>query len=106
MKLHPWRPPPPSPPHTSNPHKALVLQKADHKVADRVGVSQAHLLKLVQNGQRRHVTDSDLEKERICRRFFMALMLNDVIQEVSGEVDSSHCSIQICLVLNDDNNST
>ncbi len=51
-------------------------------MAELVGVSQAYLLKLVQSGQRRHVSESDGEKERICKRFFMALMLNDVIQEV------------------------
>ncbi len=53
-------------------------------MAELVGVSQAYLLKLVQSGQRRHVSESDAEKERICKRFFMALMLNDVIQEVTS----------------------
>ena len=62
----------------------LVLQKADRKVAERVGVNQAHLLKLVQSGQRRNMSEADMEKERICKRFFMALMLNDIIQEVCG----------------------
>jgi len=56
----------------------------DAQGAELVGVSQAYLLKLVQSGQRRHVSESDGEKERICKRFFMALMLNDVIQEVSS----------------------
>ena len=58
------------------------LQKADRRVAELVGVNQAHLQKLVQSGPRRNVSEADLEKERICKRFFMALMLNDVIQEV------------------------
>ncbi|DBA82952.1 TPA: hypothetical protein ACH3X1_006731 [Trebouxia sp. C0004] len=59
-----------------------ALKGGDQKVAELVGVSQAYLLKLVQSGQRRHVSESDAEKERICKRFLMALMLNDVIQEV------------------------
>ncbi len=61
-----------------------IVQGGDQKVAELVGVSQAYLLKLVQSGQRRHVSESDAEKERICKRFFMALMLNDVIQEVTS----------------------
>ena len=63
-----------------------LLQKGDRNVAELVGVNQAHLQKLVQSGQRRNVSDADIEKERICKRFFMALMLNDVIQEVCGDV--------------------
>ena len=59
-------------------------------MAELVGVSQAYLLKLVQSGQRRHVSESDAEKERICKRFFMALMLNDVIQEVTSTVNNCH----------------
>ena len=58
------------------------MQTGDLRVAELVGVNQAHLQKLVQSGQRRHVSESDAEKERICKRFFMALMLNDIIQEV------------------------
>ena len=58
------------------------LQGGDVKVAELVGVNQAHLQKLVQRGQGRHTSESDVEKERICKRFFMALLLNDVIQEV------------------------
>ena len=94
---HTNNPPPPIPLHPSlhrpltatllqNPQRSfLVPQKADRKVAERVGVNQAHLLKLVQSGQRRNMSEADLEKERICMRFFMALMLNDVIQEVCME---------------------
>lgn len=63
-------------------HLSFVLQKADLKVAERVGVSRGHLQRLVQSGKRRNPNEADIEKERICKRFFMALMLNDVIQEV------------------------
>ncbi len=58
------------------------MQGGELKVAELVGVNQAHLQKLVQSGQRRHISEAEAEKERICKRFFMTLMLNDVIQEV------------------------
>ena len=69
--------------HTHDAFLWVVLQNADLRVAERVGVSRGHLQRLVQSGKRRNMSEADVEKERICKRFFMALMLNDVIQEVS-----------------------
>lgn len=76
-------------------------------MAELVGVSPAYLQKLVQSGHRRHASEADLEKERICKRFFMALMLNDVIQEVSvqhiilNSPNAATCSLPIAVILND-----
>ena len=71
-----------------------------------MGVSPAYLQKLVQSGHRRHASEADLEKERICKRFFMALMLNDVIQEVSqhailSSLGVATCSLPATLMLDD-----
>lgn len=90
----------------------IVLQKADLKVAERVGVSRGHLQRLVQSGKRRNPSEADIEKERICKRFFMALMLNDVIQEVATAAFSpkfcnipATCCFLFCLAFSASTNS-
>ncbi|GFR45961.1 hypothetical protein Agub_g7430, partial [Astrephomene gubernaculifera] len=63
------------------------LSKVDARVAELVGVVPAFLVRLRQGhrGSRAGAggaASADAEKERIARRFFAAMVLNDLIQEV------------------------
>ena len=58
------------------------LQDGDKRVASLVGISQGYLQKLNLGGVSRSVSESEAENMRVCKRFFTALMLNDIIQEV------------------------
>lgn len=67
------------------------MQGGDRRVAELVGVNQAHLQKLITGGQRRSVSESEAENIRVCKRFWMALILNDIIQEVTCSCIFSDC---------------
>ncbi|GIL88385.1 hypothetical protein Vretifemale_16356, partial [Volvox reticuliferus] len=63
------------------------LSRVDARVAELVGVVPAYLVKLRQGhrgarGGPGAAAGADAEKERIARRFFAAMVLNDLIQEV------------------------
>ncbi|KXZ52413.1 hypothetical protein GPECTOR_9g457 [Gonium pectorale] len=63
------------------------LSKVDARVAELVGVVPGYLVKLRQGhrgarGAGGGAASADAEKERIARRFFAAMVLNDLIQEV------------------------
>lgn len=61
---------------------ACYVQGGDRRVAELIGINKAHLQKLITGGQRRSVSDSEKENMRVCKRFWVALILNDIIQEV------------------------
>lgn len=65
-----------------------VLQKNEHRVAQLVGLEEKFLMDRYRNGALRQkpgavISDRLLEQERIAKRFFAALILHDLLQEVA-----------------------
>lgn len=61
------------------PHAA---QGGDKKVAAAIGIDEGRLHRLNFRGQPKDPSVEDIENMRICKRFWVALMLHDIIQEV------------------------
>ena len=57
-------------------------QGGDKKVAAAIGIDEGRLHRLNFRGQPQDPSVEDIENMRICKRFWVALMLHDIIQEV------------------------
>lgn len=63
-----------------------VLQKNEHRVSQLVGLEEKFLMDRYRNGPLKPgatMSDKLLEQERIAKRFYAALVLHDLLQEVS-----------------------